>query len=81
MRELPEPRGRRFCEAYLRMAEEARYRPQAPGDGFGHVCLTKAQVADPERHRLVGAFPPSCSTSFALRLKRPPPERGRRFAA
>jgi hypothetical protein len=31
------------------LAKEARYRPQAPGDGMGHVLLSKKQVVDPER--------------------------------
>jgi hypothetical protein len=46
--DLTEPRASRYREAYLRMAKEARYRPQAPGDGIGHVSLTRKQLADPE---------------------------------
>jgi hypothetical protein len=36
----------RFREAYQRMAREARYRPAAPGDGFGSVDLTRTQLED-----------------------------------
>jgi hypothetical protein len=39
----------RFAEAYMMMADRARYRPQAPGDGCGSTYLTKEQEADPER--------------------------------
>lgn len=39
----------RIFQAYLRMAEHARYRPQAPGNGFGTVFLTKHEAEDPER--------------------------------
>jgi len=46
--ELTEPRASRYREAYLTMAREARYRPQAPGDGMGHVSLTRKQIDDPE---------------------------------
>jgi len=46
--DLTEPRASRYREAYLRMAKEARYRPQAPGGGIGHVSLTRKQLADPE---------------------------------
>src|SRR5262249_39766339 len=38
-----------FRQAYLLMAKQARYRPQAPGDGFGNVSLSKEEAADPER--------------------------------
>jgi hypothetical protein len=31
------------------MAADARYRPAAPGDGFGHVLLSEAEVGDPVR--------------------------------
>jgi hypothetical protein len=40
------PRFERFCEAYRLMAEKAKYRPAAPGDGCGHVYLTKAELRD-----------------------------------
>jgi hypothetical protein len=43
------PRLERFYEAYLAMAEEARYRPAAPGDGCGHVYLTRAELRDPKQ--------------------------------
>ena len=46
--DLTEPRASRYREAYLRMAKEADYRPQAPGDGMGHVSLTRKQLTDPE---------------------------------
>jgi hypothetical protein len=34
----------RIIEAYIRMAREATYRPAAPGDGFGSVDLSPAQL-------------------------------------
>jgi hypothetical protein len=43
------PRDHRYAEAYLAMAKEARYRPQAPGDGMGHVLHTKEEARDPSR--------------------------------
>jgi hypothetical protein len=43
------PRLERFFEAYLLMASEANYRPQAPGDGWGHVLLSRAQLRDRKR--------------------------------
>jgi hypothetical protein len=46
---LGHPRLERFCEAYLAMAEKAKYRPAAPGDGCGHVYLTKAELRDRKR--------------------------------
>jgi hypothetical protein len=47
---MSNPRLERFAEAYLAMAGQARYRPQAPGDGFGNILLT--QCGDVERlHR------------------------------
>jgi hypothetical protein len=39
----------RFREAYLRMANEARYRPQAPSDGCGNIQLTPEEYQDPDR--------------------------------
>ena len=39
----------RYCEAYLRMAKEAHYRPKAPGDGCGNVSLTAKEAADQGR--------------------------------
>lgn len=41
------PKLTRFYEAYLAMAQTARYRPAAPGDGCGGLYLTKAELADP----------------------------------
>ena len=38
----------RFAEAYIMMADGAKYRPQAPGDGWGNINLTDAQLADRE---------------------------------
>ena len=32
--------------AYCSMAEQAKYRPAAPGDGFGNVHLDQAQIED-----------------------------------
>jgi hypothetical protein len=46
---LTEPRASRYREAYLMMVKEADYRPQAPGDGMGHVLLSREQLADPKR--------------------------------
>ena len=43
------PKLVRFREAYLAMAEQARYRPMAPGDGMGNIHLSAAEVADPWR--------------------------------
>jgi hypothetical protein len=43
------PRLLRYADAYLQMANEARYRPSAPGDGCGHIDLTRKQLADRER--------------------------------
>jgi len=36
----------RFHQAYLAMAKQAKYRPQAPSDGCGNIQLTKEQCAD-----------------------------------
>jgi len=36
----------RYAEAYRMMAEIAKYRPAAPGDGFGHVSLSAEQLED-----------------------------------
>jgi hypothetical protein len=49
MTTLTNPRFHRCHEAYIEMAKQARYRPQAPGDGMGHTHLTKEQAADPDR--------------------------------
>jgi hypothetical protein len=40
----------RISQAYLRMAREARYRPAAPGDGFGNIHLSAEDLND--RHIL-----------------------------
>ena len=42
-------RVERFAEAYLEMAKRARYRPAAPGDGFGNVSLSTEDLRDTER--------------------------------
>jgi hypothetical protein len=39
----------RVREAYLNMATEGRYRPQAPGDGMGSVDLNDEELADAAR--------------------------------
>jgi hypothetical protein len=39
-------RVKRFAEAYQTMAYRAKYRPQAPSDGCGHVCLSKKEAED-----------------------------------
>ena len=36
----------RVSEAYNRMAEQARYRPAAPNDGFGNSDLSEQELAD-----------------------------------
>jgi hypothetical protein len=46
---MSNPRLERFAEAYLAMAGQARYRPQAPGDGFGNILLTRKECGDVER--------------------------------
>jgi hypothetical protein len=43
-----EAEHKRIVEAYLKMAEEAKYRPAAPGDGMGNVYLTAEEIADPD---------------------------------
>jgi hypothetical protein len=43
------PKLQRFYEAYLLMAEHARYRPAAPSDGFGNIQLTSEQLRDTHR--------------------------------
>jgi hypothetical protein len=37
-----------YAIAYLTMATRLKYRPAAPGDGFGHVCLTDDELENPE---------------------------------
>jgi hypothetical protein len=41
-----DPRLQRIREAYLKMARDALYRPQAPEDGFGNIQLTRAELSD-----------------------------------
>jgi hypothetical protein len=48
---MNDPRLERFAEAYLAMARQARYRPQAPSEGFGNILLTPKQCGDIERLR------------------------------
>ncbi len=38
----------RYAETYLMMAR-AKYRPAAPGDGFGAIMLSDEQLADADR--------------------------------
>jgi hypothetical protein len=38
-------------EAYLLMAERARYRPAAPSDGFGHITVPLAELDIDEEAR------------------------------
>lgn len=35
-----------FRQAYLTMAQKARYRPEAPSDGLGNVLLDEDELAD-----------------------------------
>jgi hypothetical protein len=44
-----DPRFTRFAEAYIAMANVAKYRPQAPSDGYGHIQLSPEEFGDPER--------------------------------
>lgn len=39
----------RIHEAYLCMAKKAKHRPQTPSDGLGHILLSDAELADPDR--------------------------------
>src|SRR5260370_40836770 len=39
----------RIREAYLKMAEEAHYRPAAPSDGFGSTYLSNEELSDSNR--------------------------------
>jgi len=34
----------RFAEAYIEMANKARFRPEAPSDGFGTALLDEAEL-------------------------------------
>jgi hypothetical protein len=36
----------RIIQAYKRMALDAKYRPMAPGDGFGNVFLDREQLSN-----------------------------------
>lgn len=42
----PETERDRIRQAYLRMAEDAHYRPQAPGDGMGAILLDERKLHD-----------------------------------
>ena len=44
-----DPRLERFRDAYLQMASEANYRPQAPPDGWGNIQLELTELRDPNR--------------------------------
>jgi hypothetical protein len=46
-RPIPDPRLQRYRAAYLAMSPF--YRPQAPGDGFGHICLSREELNCPAR--------------------------------
>jgi hypothetical protein len=39
----------RICQAYVRMAQVAKYRPQAPGDGMGGIDLSPEELLDSTR--------------------------------
>jgi hypothetical protein len=54
-----EPR-KRIMEAYFTMAEKARYRPFAPGDGIGSLDLTEEELKPP---RVFLMRPPSTRTT------------------
>jgi hypothetical protein len=57
------PRHERYAEAYLAMAQQAKYRPEAPSDGLGNISLTDAELAD--QQRLAGE-----ATTYAVRFGR-----------
>jgi hypothetical protein len=44
-----DPRLERFQQAYLQMAHQAKYRPQALSDGCGTIQLELAELRDPHR--------------------------------
>jgi hypothetical protein len=47
MKQTPaSPEFKRIASAYWSMAQQAKYRPAAPGDGCGWISLTTAQLAD-----------------------------------
>ncbi len=39
----------RIKEAYLQMVSEAKYRPNAPSDGFGNIQLSEEELKNAER--------------------------------
>jgi hypothetical protein len=47
-----DPRIRKFAFAYLDMAQRARYRPCAPGDGCGGIYLSAEELRDRMRLRI-----------------------------
>jgi hypothetical protein len=47
----PETSRTRIVEAYEQMATEAKYRPKAPGDGFGGIFLDAGELAEEKRLR------------------------------
>jgi hypothetical protein len=49
----------RFREAYLEMASRARYRPEAPNDGLGTICMTPQRHVGEPRLRRRRQTPPS----------------------
>jgi hypothetical protein len=56
-------RDQRYAEAYLRMASDARYRPEAPGDGCGGIDLSVEELRDSDRLEQE-------AVSYALRFAR-----------
>lgn len=44
-----DPRIAAVKQAYLDMVSKARYRPEAPNDGFGHIMLNNDSLDDPVR--------------------------------
>ena len=57
------PSVKRFAEAYLIMAKDAKYRPEAPSDGFGNIQLSPDELKDPDRLRDEAA-------AYALKFKK-----------
>jgi hypothetical protein len=62
---IPERCEAQVVDAYLKMAEHARYRPQAPSDGFGHITMPLAELdIDEEAREYAQAFWDSESESW-----------------
>jgi hypothetical protein len=49
MTEQHQSEHNRIREAYLQMAEKAKFRPEAPSDGFGNIQLEEPELLDSAR--------------------------------